>query len=99
MEPFQWKTAKERTPDIGCGGLEFFGADSLGSEYIHVEVELQNPLHIPLQFTQMQLVATHTPLKESEEGNSEKEAYTVTPFDLLLAPSESKKVVNITIIE
>jgi hypothetical protein len=53
---------------------------TLTAESLFVEVDVKNPLQVPLQFTQVQLVATHTPkhanttsTTNSDNGNSNTE--------------------------
>eukprot|EP01114_Cavostelium_apophysatum_P009903 TRINITY_DN2322_c0_g2_i1.p1 TRINITY_DN2322_c0_g2~~TRINITY_DN2322_c0_g2_i1.p1 ORF type:complete len:1266 (+),score=437.02 TRINITY_DN2322_c0_g2_i1:149-3946(+) len=84
---------------------------SVVGEPIYVEVEIRNPLQIPLQFTEVQLIGTHTPNQPPQKNDAEEtpaenndaeeipaenndaaSAFSVVPFDLLLAPNETKKL-------
>eukprot|EP01132_Coremiostelium_polycephalum_P002787 gene2787-3466_t len=78
-------------------------------EQITVEVEIKNPLQIPLQFHRVHLVATYrdssnpesveesnmSPLDDKELENMEKglTPFKVEPVDILLGPAEIKKLV------
>jgi trafficking protein particle complex subunit 8 len=43
---------------------------SVVQEYVHVDVELHNPLHVPLQFEAMQLLCEHSDAIAEEETSS-----------------------------
>eukprot|EP01119_Soliformovum_irregulare_P017192 TRINITY_DN5065_c0_g1_i1.p1 TRINITY_DN5065_c0_g1~~TRINITY_DN5065_c0_g1_i1.p1 ORF type:complete len:1258 (+),score=327.93 TRINITY_DN5065_c0_g1_i1:91-3864(+) len=72
---------------------------SVIGEVISIDVEISNPLQVPLQFTQMRLLGSHTPVTGQEQDPSQppspsdnNDAFQMTPFDLLLGPNESKKL-------
>ncbi|KAH3759632.1 trafficking protein particle complex subunit 8 [Pelomyxa schiedti] len=56
-------------------------------ETMKVELEVINPMLMPLQFDSVQLVALH-----SHSGFEEQPCFDVSPIDLVLAPCESKKI-------
>jgi hypothetical protein len=62
-------------------------------------LELRNPLNVPVQFTQVQLVCslappnTTSPAPDSNtNGNGVAPSFTQSSFDILLGPLEAKKV-------
>eukprot|EP01117_Protostelium_nocturnum_P005453 TRINITY_DN1976_c0_g1_i3.p1 TRINITY_DN1976_c0_g1~~TRINITY_DN1976_c0_g1_i3.p1 ORF type:complete len:1121 (-),score=430.32 TRINITY_DN1976_c0_g1_i3:762-4124(-) len=70
---------KKRTPRLSVLG-----------EPIYVEIELSNPLQIPLQFSDLQLGAVHESSKDKKD-DGEGELFVCSKFDLLLTPCESKR--------
>jgi hypothetical protein len=70
-------------------------------EFITVQVEVSNSLALPLQFTNVQLVASHTPdIITSSSSNTvsatttlnNESAFQVAPFDLVLQPHETSQL-------
>lgn len=67
-------------------------------EEIRMDIEVSNPLSIPLQFEQMQLIAHHTGSSTSNKPTNylastpTSTGFEVQPYDLILAPLEHKKV-------
>ena len=60
----QMKPPKKQDPIriAVVGGLRFFFFSLTNlQETINIEVDVTNPLQVPLQFTQMQLVGVYTP--------------------------------------
>ncbi|PRP88533.1 hypothetical protein PROFUN_02944 [Planoprotostelium fungivorum] len=76
------KFGREKKKPKGLPRLAVLG------EPVYVEIELQNPLQIPLQFTQMKLNATH---KGETDGEGVEVPFSTTQFDLLLTPNECTK--------
>jgi len=77
---------------------------SVIGEPIYVDFEIKNPLQIPLQFTHVQLVASHesVAIPPTEPGvvisdsNSpdapDDSPFSVGPFEMLLAPNEARRM-------
>ena len=78
------KERKKPTPKLAVIG-----------EPIIIELDIHNPLQIPIQFTQVNLLGNHTPPNDSNDANNNNDAsapFTSNPFDLILGPKETQKV-------
>ncbi len=58
-----------------------------------MEVEIRNPLLVPVQLTDVQLVCAHSPVV-CEQLDSPTKAFDVQPINLVLRPEEKKKVIG-----
>ena len=76
---------------------------SVLQEYIHIDLELSNPLRVPIQFQSVQLLCSHevpasysSPYDTPPEGDPfilvSSDAIVVQPVDFLLGARETKKL-------